>query len=60
MPFFYALTGWVIVSSFFGKGKCKMYDAWIRSVNKDELTEVFNKLGESQREVTPHQMNVIE
>ena len=60
LPFFYALTGCDIVSSFFGKGKCKMYDTWIRSVNKDELTEVFTQLGESPTEVTPHQMNVIE
>ena len=37
-----------------------MYDTWIRSVNKDELTEVFTQFGESPTEVTPHQINVIE
>ena len=33
--FFYALSGCDIVSSFFGKGKCKMFDVWLHSINKD-------------------------
>ena len=41
LPFFYALSGCGIVSSFYGKGKCRAYDVWLKSSQKDDLTEVF-------------------
>ena len=39
LPFFYCLTGCDTVSSLNGKGKCKAWDAWFNSNNKDEFTE---------------------
>ena len=38
LPFLYAFTGCDIVSSFFSKGKCKAWDAWQQSKQKNELT----------------------
>ena len=60
LPFFYAFSGCDTVSSFYGKGKCKAYDAWLNSTQKANLTEVFIQLGESPVEITPEQMDVIE
>ena len=60
LPFFYALSGCDTVSSFHGKGKCKAYDVWLKSSQKDDLTEVFIQLGETPSEVTPNMMNVLE
>ena len=37
LPFFYALTGCDIVSSFFNQGKCKFWDRWIESQEEDAL-----------------------
>ena len=31
LPFFYALSGCETVLSFYGKGKCKAYDVWLKS-----------------------------
>ena len=60
LPFFYALAGCDTVSSFYGKGKCKVYDVWLKSSQKDDLTEVFIQLAETPAEVTPNMMNVFE
>ncbi len=60
LPFFYAFSGCEIVSSFFGKGKCKMFDVWLHSVYKDDITEIFIKLGNSPIGVTPDQMDILE
>ena len=60
LPFLYALSGCDTVSSFYGKGKCKAYDVSLKSSQKDDLTEVFIKLGETPAEVTPNMMNVLE
>ena len=45
---------------FYGKGKCKVYDIWLKSSQKDDLTEVFIQLGETPAEVTPNMINVLE
>ena len=58
--FFYALSGCNTVSSFFGQGKCKVYDVLLKSSQKDDLTEVFIQLAETPVEVTPNMMNVFE
>ena len=60
LPFFYALSGCDTVSSFYGKGTCKAYNVWLKSSQKDDLTEVFIQLGETLAEVTPNMMNVLE
>ena len=46
LPFFYALSGCDTVLSFYGKGKCKA-NVWLKSSQKDDLTEVFIQLGET-------------
>ena len=51
LPFFYCLTGCDTVSSLNGKGKCKAWDAWFNSKNKDEFIRVFAELGNQPREV---------
>ena len=60
LPFFYTLSGCDTVSSFYGKGKCKSYEVWLKSSQKDDLTEVFIQLGETPAEVTPNMMKVLE
>ena len=60
LPFFYAFSGCDVVSSFYGKGKCKMYDIWTQCSYKDELTEIFIQLGKSPSTVTDYQMNLLE
>ena len=45
---------------FCGKGKCKVYDIWLKSSQNDDLIEVFIQLGETPAEVTPNMMNVLE
>ena len=42
LPFFYAFSGCDTVSSFYGKGKCKIFDVWLESIYRDELTELFS------------------
>ena len=45
---------------FYGKGKCKVYDIWLKSSQNDDLIEVFIQLGETPAEVTPNMMNILE
>ena len=37
-----------------------MFDVWLHSIYKGELTAIFIKLGDSPVEITPDQMNVME
>ena len=60
LPYFYAFTGCDTVSSFYGKGKCKAYDVWIQSKQKQQLTDVFRQLGEKPATVTVEQINILE
>ena len=46
MPFFYSLYGCDTTSSFFKRGKCKIWDTWHNSRHKDEITSVFTKLSD--------------
>ncbi len=57
---FYCLTGCDTVSSLTGKGKCKAWDTWFNSDNKDEFTTVFKELGNQPKEITSSQMDKIE
>lgn len=59
LPFFYAFTRCDTVSSFYGKNKCKAYDVWIKSEQKDDLT-VFIQLGEKPTNVTSDQIDMLE
>ena len=45
MPLCYCFTSCDINSSFNGKGKCSLFDAWMKSERKDELTKTFVRLG---------------
>ena len=59
-PFFYALTGCDIVSSFFNQGKCKFWDRWTESQEEETLITVFMELSEKPNAVTEEQISVIE
>ena len=59
-PFFYALTGCDIVSSFFNQGKCKFWDRWTESQKEEALTNVFMELSEKPNAVTEEQISIIE
>ena len=50
LPFFYAFTERDTVSIFYGKGKCKAYDVWVKSESKDDFTDV--ELGELAKKPT--------
>ena len=58
--FFYCLTGCDTVSSLTGKGKCKAWDTWFNSKNKDEFTRVFKELGNQPVEITATQFEILE
>ena len=60
LPLFYALTGCDIVSSFFSKGKCKAWDTWQKSGQKDELTALFSKLGDKPAALVNDQIDLLE
>ena len=53
LPFFYAFTERDTVSIFYGKGKCKAYDVWVKSESKDDFTDVeLGELGKKPTNVT--------
>ena len=58
--FFYAFTGCDIVSSFYGKGKCKAWDTWMKSTNKMVYTTTFTKLGDEPSAITEDDIDVLE
>ena len=60
LAFFHAFTNCDTVSSFFGIGKCKAWDQWFQSDDKDKITNVFRALGNKPVEVTSTDMSVIE
>ena len=60
LPFFFAFTGCDTVSSFYGKGKCKAYDTWLKSDGIDDLTDVFINLGKKPDQVTSKQIDILE
>ena len=60
IPFFYALTGCDIVSSFFNQGKCKFWDRLTESPKEEALTTVFMGLSKKPNAVTEVQISVIE
>ena len=60
LPFFYALTGCDIVSSFFNQGKCKFWDRWTESREEEPLTTVFMELSDKANALTEEQISVIE
>ena len=46
LPFIYSFTRYDIVSSFYGKGKCKAYGVWVKCERKDDFFDGFVELGE--------------
>ena len=60
LPFFYAFTGCDTVSSFFSKGKCRAWDAWHQSEQKDVLTKASTELGKKPSTLSLDQINVLE
>ena len=60
LPFFFAFTGYYTVSSFYGKGKCKAYDVWVKSERKYDFAYVFVELGEKPTNVTFDHSDLLE
>ena len=60
LPFFYALTGCDVVSSFYNHGKCKFWDRWFESEEEEDLTKVFINLSEKPESIEEDQISVIE
>ena len=58
--FFYAFTGCDIVLSFYGKGKCKAWDTWLKSVHKNQYTAVFTKLGDEPGTIAESDVDILE
>ena len=59
VPFMYGFSGCDTVSSFFGMGKCKWFDNWTESQEKDVLTSVFHELDHFPTEITSHHMEIL-
>ena len=60
LPFFNAFTGCDTVSSFYGKGKCKAYDVWVKSERKDDFPDVFVELGGKPTNATSDHIDLLE
>ena len=60
LPIFYAFTGCGTVSCLFSKGKCRVWEAWHHSEQKDVLTNVFSELGNKPSRLSLDQINVLE
>ena len=41
LPFHYAFSGCDTTSSFYKIGKCKWFDGWVKSENKESYTSAF-------------------
>ena len=60
LSFFSEFTGCDIVSSLYGKGKCKAWDIWMTSEFKQAYTEIFSKLGNKPDSVTEEDLDILE
>ena len=60
LSFFNAFTGCDTVSSFFSKGKCRPWDAWHQSEQKDVLSNLFSELGNKPSRISLDQINMLE
>ena len=60
LPFFFAYTGCDTVSSFHSKGKCTIWDHWMKSEIKDEITRTFIKLGSLPQSIEIDEINTLE
>ena len=60
VPIFHTFTGCDTASSFLSKDKCRAWDAWHQSEQKDVLTNVFSELGNKPSRLSLDQLNVLE
>ena len=60
LPFFHAFSGCDTVSSFYGHSKTKIWDAWFKSSNMEQLTDIFIELSKQPKEITNTQIDIIE
>ena len=60
LPFFYSFSGCDTTSSFFKRGKYKIWDTWHNSRHNDEITSVFTKLSDQPPLITDIEMNILE
>ena len=60
LPIYNAFTGCDIISSFYGKGRCKAWDTWMASEHKNTYTDLFSRLGNKPQPVSDSDLDVIE
>ena len=60
LPFFFAFTGCDTVPSFHGKGKCTIWDHWMKSGIKDDLTRTFIKIGRLPHSISSEDTKALE
>ena len=60
LPFFHALTGCDLTSSFFNQGKCKFWDRWMNFREFDQLSDVFVELSTKPTSISSDQLSLIE
>ena len=59
LPFIYALTACDITSSFYGKGKSKAWDTWMKSEMRDTFTDLFCRLGRTPVNLCKNDFNLV-
>ena len=59
MPFFYSFTGCDMASSYYGKGKRKAYDVWVKSERRDDFFDDFVELGEKPTDVISDHIDML-
>ena len=60
LPYFHAFTGCDTASSFFGKGKTTMFDAWMIFPKLSELNSTFIELSNSPTSVSKENLKILE
>ena len=58
LSFYYSFAG--CDTTFFKRGKCKIWDTWHNNTHKDEITSVFTKLSDQPPLITDIGMNILE
>ena len=59
LPFFYSFTGCDMASSYYGKGKRKAYDVWVKSERRDDFFDDFVELGEKPTDVISDHIDML-
>ena len=60
LPFFHAFTDCDTTSSFYNHSKFKIFDAWMKYSQKEDVTNVFKELYNEPLSVTENQLDILE